>query len=73
MEIVRIGQVWVDNDPRLSYQRSLKNVGFIEDGRRAVCEVLNAGRGYPKQVKISVKRFKATSNGYRLKSPGPKG
>lgn len=60
---VKIGQVWVDNDPRVVAIRHLK-VEEIKDGK-ARCSVFY-GRQGAGWTKISLHRFKPTSNGYRL-------
>ncbi|WP_043737524.1 hypothetical protein [Nocardia asiatica] len=68
--LIRVDQVWADNDPRCK-GRTLQVIG-IEMGylRRAVCMVLtDAGgkRAKPGQIRrIKVDRMHPTSSGYRL-------
>jgi len=60
---VKVGQVWVDNDPRQLKIRHLR-VEEIKDGK-VKCAVFYDRRGAG-WTKISLHRFKPTSNGYRL-------
>src|SRR5690606_34003686 len=72
--VIRVGQVWADNDSRGQGLRGLRtlNVVAIEKGyvRRAICEVLTDWDGEPPQrareVRIKVDRMRPTSSGYRL-------
>lgn len=68
MTEVRVGQVWADNDPRM-LGRTLR-VDDVRDGK-AACVVLTPGRFsgpsvVGRRVRISLKRFRPTHNGYRL-------
>lgn len=76
--VVKPGQVWIDNDPRCRGRRRLK-VEYIvgdDEGRSvAVCKVLTDYWGKPvpsyrKPVRIRVDRMKPTSTGYRLDTTG---
>jgi hypothetical protein len=67
---VKVGQVWVDNDPRVVAIRHLK-VEEIKDGK-ARCAVFYGRRGAG-WTKISLHRFKPTSNGYRLVNEAKEG
>jgi len=58
MAEVKIGQVWVDIDPRMG-RRKLKVVAI--EGDRAVVETASG-----RKTKILLNRFKPTSTGYRL-------
>ncbi|WP_206004870.1 hypothetical protein [Rhodococcus pseudokoreensis] len=65
---LRVGQVWGDNDPRVK-GRTVK-VEAIE-GEKALCRVLAAPFDSPESrtghaTRISVRRFRPTSTGYRL-------
>jgi len=72
--VIRVGQVWADNDSRGQGLRGLRTlkVVAIEKGyvRRAICEVLTDWDGEPPQrareVRIKVDRMRPTSSGYRL-------
>jgi hypothetical protein len=66
---VRVGQIWVDNDPRCKKTRSLRVDSLLQENVRdpefvpyAICTVLETGR----PVKILLSRFKPTRSGYRL-------
>jgi hypothetical protein len=60
--VVRVGQVWEDNDKR-TRGRTLRVVRV--EGRRVVCDVFLYG-GFSRQTNISIERFRPTSTGYRL-------
>ena len=64
---VKINQIWKDNDKRVS-DRYLK-VFKIEDSK-AHCYVSNSEdfqeTETPKTTKVSIKRFKPNSTGYKL-------
>lgn len=69
---VRVGQIWADNDTRCR-GRTLKVVelNLCVDSPFAVCEVVTDAEGSPtravgRRTKISLKRLKPTSTGYRL-------
>ena len=63
---VKVGQVWKDNDKR-GPDRYLK-VRFIEDGKASCSECTQEGLVdyFSRSTKISLSRFRPTSNGYRL-------
>jgi hypothetical protein len=74
--VIRVNQVWADNDSRCRGRRTVRVVGFetpdhaLPNARRAVCEVLTGWDGEvperPKRVRIQVDRMHPTSTGYRL-------
>lgn len=57
--IPKIGQVWQDNDPRVTYRREL-TIERIE-GEYAFCK----GPG-GRQLRVKLKRLRPTASGYRL-------
>lgn len=57
---IKVGQIWQDNDPRVTYTRELKVVRI--EGEYAYCEI---GRNR-KVRRIKVSRFRPVANGYRL-------
>lgn len=72
---VRIGQLWVDNDPRAERKRFLRVTEIGPDPRRsghtsdivATCEAWYDEVGArSRTVQVRLTRFRATSNGYRL-------
>lgn len=75
MTPVRPGQVWKDNDKRMS-ERFVRVLRI--EGDKAIC--VRCGRGIgsgfhdigmARSTKISIRRFKPTSTGYILVSPRP--
>lgn len=59
MAEVKVGQVWVDNDPRHTDHRNLEVLSI--KGKYATCK-----SGVGRKSKIRLDRFKPTSTGYRL-------
>ena len=63
---VRTGQVWADNDPR----SAPRTVRVLEvDDEKALVEVVTpaaAATNAGARTRISVKRFRPTTTGYRL-------
>lgn len=66
---VRIGQVWADNDWR-SQGRTVIVLDIEDDA--AICAVVWPGRRPRRRTKISLRRFRANSTGYKLVSDVPK-
>jgi hypothetical protein len=58
--IVEVGQLWMDNDPRMG-KRQLKVVRV--EVEYAFCQVVH---GSNKMTRIRLDRFKQNSTGYRL-------
>lgn len=58
---VKVGQVWMDNDPRHNYKRLLK-VLAIENGKA----IVQHPRGLGSKTRIRLDRFKPTTTGYKL-------
>lgn len=74
---VKVGQVWADNDPRME-GRTLCVTRIYED--EASCRVLTPSsrhvvgqRSVGRNVRIALKRFRPTPNGYRLLSEATDG
>ena len=66
--VVKVGQVWADNDKRALKNRRLR---VVECGRRwAMCEVFYEHSLMPpdRTVRVLIRRFRPTSTGYRLVS-----
>ena len=67
--VVRVGQVWADNDKRAQPNRRLRVVEMLPNG--AVCEVFYEGVpavDKPRRVAVMLRRFRPNSTGYRLVS-----
>ncbi|MEU2106451.1 hypothetical protein [Nocardia sp. NPDC019255] len=73
--VIRVGQVWADNDPRCQGRRTLRVVA-LQSTRipYAVCEILTGWNGNPperkRRTRLQVDRMHPTSTGYRLVSEG---
>jgi hypothetical protein len=69
---VQIGQLWVDNDPRLAQEgrkRYVRVTGFLRDtaGDKAVCQAWYDEVGAAcRTVRIRLDRFRPNASGYRL-------
>lgn len=71
MSTVEVGQLWVDNDPRLAAdgRKRYVRVGAIEDGKaRCTAWYDEVGSGW-RTVRIRLDRFKPISTGYRPATP----
>jgi len=60
---VKVGQIWQDNDPRLTYIRRLKVLEIV--GEKAIVQHTS---GLGPKTKIRLNRFRPTSTGYKLVS-----
>lgn len=58
---VKVGQIWEDNDSRMTYRRQIK-VLAIEGGKA----VVQHPRGFGPRTRIRLDRFKPTTTGYKL-------
>lgn len=58
---VKVGQVWEDNDSRMTYRRPLKVLEIVGDKA-----IVQHPRGLGSKTRIRLDRFKPTANGYRL-------
>lgn len=69
LPVVLVGQVWVDNDPRMNGRRRLRVDGFKGE-TQVLCTVLTDGKGVAvdRATTVARRRFRPTSNGYRLES-----
>lgn len=73
---VKVGQVWVDTDPRMNRGDGLARYLLVREvdlhtGKAVLVESTEAGVPWPtgetaRVTRISVKRMRPTSNGYRL-------
>jgi hypothetical protein len=67
---VRVGQIWQDNDPRVTPARFLRVTAI--NGDKATCEAWYDKPGsQARTVRISLARFRPTSTGYRLHEEAP--
>lgn len=71
MNEVKVGQVWIDNDKRMS-NREIRIVRI--DGTHAVGQVvLKPGIHQKSETRIRLDRFRPISTGFRLKTDSAKG
>lgn len=73
MPKVKVGQVWEDCDKRAK-GRTLRIDSISDDGQYAQCTVLtgtnskSSRNGHVPKTRVSIRRFRPTATGYRLKS-----
>ena len=69
--VVKVGQVWMDNDKRLCGTRTLR-VRMLQPCagvmQWAICEVSQDGKATGRTTTIRLTRFRPNSTGYRLVS-----
>lgn len=66
--VVRVGQVWADNDWR-SEGRTVMVMEIVGD--RAICSVAWPNHKHLRRTAIALRRFRPNSTGYRLISDVP--
>ena len=63
---VRSGQIWKDNDKRVTWERRLRVLRV--EGRFAFCERIFKGVVAKGETRIALTRFRPTSTGYALEA-----
>lgn len=69
---VRVGQVWEDNDPRITGCRRQIKVLEIKVKNGAIKAVVQHPSGLGAKTRIRIDRFRPTSTGYRLVQDVPR-